>query len=343
MPLARPPPASPPPPPPPPGGGGGRGGGGGGGAGPREPGARGGTAPHRCPSESGPRSRSAPGGPEPSGAGVGGWGGGSRGAGREPSRPGRESGESSEGAATATVTLSVVGNGYMDGKELQNFIQELQQARKKAGLDLTPEMKAFVDQYGKTTDGKIGIVELAQILPTEENFLLFFRCQQLKSSEDFMQTWRKYDSDHSGFIDSEELKSFLKDLLQKANKQIEDSKLTEYTEIMLRMFDANNDGKLELTELARLLPVQENFLIKFQGVKMCAKEFNKAFEMYDQDGNGYIDENELDALLKDLCEKNKKELDINNLATYKKSIMALSDGGKLYRAELALILCAEEN
>uniref|UniRef100_A0A8D2PCY8 Calbindin n=11 Tax=Passeriformes TaxID=9126 RepID=A0A8D2PCY8_ZOSLA len=236
-----------------------------------------------------------------------------------------------------------VGNGFMDGKELQNFIQELQQARKKAGLDLTPEMKAFVDQYGKSTDGKIGIVELAQVLPTEENFLLFFRCQQLKSSEDFMQTWRKYDSDHSGFIDSEELKSFLKDLLQKANKQIEDSKLSEYTEIMLRMFDANNDGKLELTELARLLPVQENFLIKFQGVKMCAKEFNNAFEMYDQDGNGYIDENELDALLKDLCEKNKKELDITNLATYKKSIMALSDGGKLYRAELALILCAEEN
>uniref|UniRef100_A0A8C0UK39 Calbindin n=1 Tax=Cyanistes caeruleus TaxID=156563 RepID=A0A8C0UK39_CYACU len=251
--------------------------------------------------------------------------------------------ESLEGAVTASVTLSVVGNGFMDGKELQNFIQELQQARKKAGLDLTPEMKAFVDQYGKSTDGKIGIVELAQVLPTEENFLLFFRCQQLKSSEDFMQTWRKYDSDHSGFIDSEELKSFLKDLLQKANKQIEDSKLTEYTEIMLRMFDANNDGKLELTELARLLPVQENFLIKFQGVKMCAKEFNNAFEMYDQDGNGYIDENELDALLKDLCEKNKKELDITNLATYKKSIMALSDGGKLYRAELALILCAEEN
>lgn len=25
-----------------------------------------------------------------------------------------------------------------------------------------------------------------------------------------------------------------------------------------------------------------------------------------QDGNGYIDEHELDALLKDLCEKNKK-------------------------------------
>ncbi|XP_061463107.1 calbindin isoform X1 [Rhineura floridana] len=235
------------------------------------------------------------------------------------------------------------GNGYMDGKELQDFIQELQQARKKAGLDLTPEMKTFVDQFSQSSDGKIGIVELAQILPTEENFLLFFRCQQLKSSEDFMQTWRKYDSDHSGFIDAEELKNFLKDLLQKANKQIDDSKLSEYTDIMLKMFDENHDGKLELTEMARLLPVKENFLLKFQGVKMCGKEFNKVFDTFDSDGNGYIDENELDALLKDLCEKNKTELDINNLATYKKNIMALSEGGKLYRTELARILSAGEN
>ncbi|KAM9308052.1 calbindin isoform 2-T2 [Gastrophryne carolinensis] len=209
------------------------------------------------------------------------------------------------------------GNGFIEGTELQNFIQELQQARRKAGL-------------------------LAQILPTEENFLLFFR-QQLKSSEEFMQTWRRYDTDHSGFIENDELKNFLKDLLKKANKPFEESKLEEYTLTILRMFDSNNDGKLGLTEMARLLPVQENFLLKFQGVKMCNKEFNKAFELYDKDGSGYIDENELDALLKDLCEKNKKDLDISNLPAYKKSIMALSDGGKLYRTELSLVLCADEN
>ncbi|XP_015261544.1 PREDICTED: calbindin [Gekko japonicus] len=235
------------------------------------------------------------------------------------------------------------GSGYLDGKELQKLIQDLQQARKKAGLDLTPEMKKFVDQYGKSSDGKIGIVELAQILPTEENFLLFFRCQQLKSSEDFMQIWRKYDSDHSGYMDAEELKGFLKDLLQKANKQIDDSKLTEYTDIMLRMFDENNDGKLELTEMAKLLPVQENFLLKFKGVKMSQNEFSKAFESFDSDRSGFIDEQELDALLKNLCEKNKSELDINNIATYKKSIMALSDKGKLFRNDLALILCTGGN
>ncbi|XP_059850858.1 calbindin isoform X1 [Delphinus delphis] len=253
------------------------------------------------------------------------------------------------------------GSGYLEGKELQNLIQELQQARKKAGLELSPEMKTFVDQYGQKDDGKIGIVELAHVLPTEENFLLLFRCQQLKSCEEFMKTWRKYDTDHSGFIETEELKmyiraggggrryegkdkeNFLKDLLEKANKTVDDKKLAEYTDLMLKLFDSNNDGKLELTEMARLLPVQENFLLKFQGVKMCGKEFNKAFELYDQDGNGYIDENELDALLKDLCEKNKQDLDINNIPMYKKSIMALSDGGKLYRTDLALILSAGDN
>lgn len=78
------------------------------------------------------------------GGGAGEEGGEPRGAGRGAGSPwpGREQPvrdppagaggwrESLEGA----VTLSVVGNGFMDGKELQNFIQELQQARKKAGL-----------------------------------------------------------------------------------------------------------------------------------------------------------------------------------------------------------------
>ncbi|ELK26206.1 Calbindin [Myotis davidii] len=185
------------------------------------------------------------------------------------------------------------GSGYLEGKELQSLVRELQQARKKAGLELSSEMKAFVEQYGQKDDGKIGIVELAHVLPTEENFLLLFRCQQLKSCEEFMKTWRKYDTDHSGFIETEELKNFLKDLLEKANKAVDDAKLAEYTDLM--------------------------------------------------DGNGYIDEHELDALLRDLCEKNKQDLDINNIPNYKKSIMALSDGGKLYRTDLALILSAGDN
>ncbi|KAK1794981.1 hypothetical protein P4O66_010172 [Electrophorus voltai] len=232
------------------------------------------------------------------------------------------------------------GNGYIEGKELQNFIKELQHARKQAGLELTDQMRAFVEEYEKNDDVKMDITELAKILPTEENFFLFFR-QQVKSCAEFMEAWRKYDADHSGYIESDELKNFLSDLLQRAKKTYDEQKLQDYTATMFKIFDSNNDGKLCLAEMARLLPEQENFLLKFQGVKMDTKEFNKIFDLYDKDRSGYVDENELDALLKDLC-KIKKVLEISNLSTYKNAIMALSDGGKLYRAELALVLCAEE-
>ncbi|XP_066539866.1 calbindin [Hoplias malabaricus] len=232
------------------------------------------------------------------------------------------------------------GNGYIEGKELQNFIKELQQARKQAGLELTEQMRAFVEEYEKNADGKIDIIELVQILPTEENFLLFFR-QQLKSCTEFMEAWRNYDADHSGYIEADELKNFLRDLLQRAKKPFDEKKLEEYTSTTLKVFDSNNDGKLCLSEMARLLPDHENFLLKFQGVKMARKEFNKIFELYDKDRNGYMDENELDALLKDLCEQNKKVLEISKLPIYKNAIMALSDGGKLYRTELALVLCED--
>ncbi|GCC35602.1 hypothetical protein chiPu_0014088 [Chiloscyllium punctatum] len=85
----------------------------------------------------------------------------------------------------------------------------------------------------------------------------------------------------------------------------------------------------------------ENFLLRFQGMKLSAEEFNAIFTFYDRDGNGYIDSNELDALLKDLYEKNKKEMDIKKLTAYKKNILSLSHGGKLYRRELEMILCTE--
>uniref|UniRef100_A0AAX7TR33 EF-hand domain-containing protein n=1 Tax=Astatotilapia calliptera TaxID=8154 RepID=A0AAX7TR33_ASTCA len=211
------------------------------------------------------------------------------------------------------------GNGYIEGKELENFFKELEMARRGAGVDPTnptfrEKMKEFMQKFDKNKDGRIEMSELAQILPTEENFLLCFR-QFVSSSAEFMAAWRRYDTDRSGYIEANELK--------------------------LKMFDLNGDGKLGLSEMARLLPVQENFLLKFQGVKMTSEQFNAIFTYYDKDGNGYIDEQELDALLRDLYQTNKKEVDPTNLSGYKQSIMSLSDGGKLYRGELEIVLCRE--
>ncbi|XP_051512587.1 calbindin 2a [Myxocyprinus asiaticus] len=237
------------------------------------------------------------------------------------------------------------GNGYIEGKELENFFSQLEIARRGAGVDpsnaaFKEKMTEFMQKFDQNKDGRIEMSELAQILPTEENFLLCFR-QFVGSSTEFMAAWRKYDTDRSGFIEANELKGFLSDLLKKANRHYDDQKLMEYTQTILKMFDLNGDGKLGLSEMARLLPVQENFLLKFQGVRLTADQFNAIFTYYDKDGNGYIDEQELDALLKDLYEKNNKEVDSKSLTGYKQSIMALSDGGKLYRTELEIVLCRE--
>ncbi|KAG1656971.1 Calbindin-32 [Nymphon striatum] len=137
--------------------------------------------------------------------------------------------------------------------------------------------ECFMEAYDDNQDGKIEIrevddhdnhidhnmKELAQILPTEENFLLLFRFDNpLDSSVEFMKIWRAYDTDNSGYIEGNELKNFLADLLKEANKDklVTSDKLIEYTDSLLRIFDSNGDGKLQLSEMAKLLPVKENFL-----------------------------------------------------------------------------------
>ncbi|KAI4830026.1 hypothetical protein KUCAC02_001680 [Chaenocephalus aceratus] len=205
-------------------------------------------------------------------------------------------------SSTSGEHFDADGNGFIEGKELENFFKELETARRGAGVDPTnagfkEKMKEFMAKFDQNEDGRIEMSELAQLLPTEENFLLCFR-EFVGSSSEFMAAWRRYDTDRSGYIE-------------------------------LRMFDLNGDGKLGLSEMARLLPVQENFLMKFEGIRLKVKEFDSLFTFYDKDGNGYIDEQELDGLLKDLCDKNKMDVDPSKgLVDYKRSIMALSDGGE---------------
>uniref|UniRef100_A0A3B4FW98 Calretinin-like n=1 Tax=Pundamilia nyererei TaxID=303518 RepID=A0A3B4FW98_9CICH len=234
------------------------------------------------------------------------------------------------------------GNGYIEGKELENFFKELEMARRGAGVvssgdptnpTFREKMKEFMQKFDKNKDGRIEMSELAQILPTEENFLLCFR-QFVSSSAEFMAAWRRYDTDRSGYIEANELKGFLSDLLEKANRHYDEQKLQEYTQTILKMFDLNGDGKLGLSEMA-------SETLCLQGVKLTSEQFNAIFTYYDKDGNGYIDEQELDALLRDLYQTNKKEVDPTNLSGYKQSIMSLSDGGKLYRGELEIVLCRE--
>ncbi|KAL0623346.1 Secretagogin [Plecturocebus cupreus] len=136
--------------------------------------------------------------------------------------------------------------GYIEEKELDAFFLHMLM---KLGTDETV-MEATVDkvkqQFMTTQDaskeGRIQMKELAgMFLSEDENFLLFFRRETpLDSSVEFMQIWRRYDTDSSGFISAAELRDFLRDLFLHHKKAISEAKLEEYTGTMV----SNEQGHL---------------------------------------------------------------------------------------------------
>ncbi|XP_042207932.1 calbindin-32-like isoform X3 [Homarus americanus] len=249
------------------------------------------------------------------------------------------------------------GNGYIEGSELDGFLKEFVSSvnANDAGPEsvsdaMLVELKeCFMEAYDDNQDGKIEIRELAQLLPMEENFLLLFRFDNpLESSVEFMKIWKAYDKDNSGYIEADELKNFLRDLLKEAKKDqdVSEDKLIEYTDTMLQVFDQNKDGKLQLSEMAKLLPVKENFLCRsvFKGASKLTKEdIERVFALYDRDNNGTIENEELNGFLKDLLELVKKDYDALDLQEFQDAIMRGCDfnkDGKINKKELTMILLA---
>lgn len=249
------------------------------------------------------------------------------------------------------------GNGYIEGNELDSFLREF--VSSVNATDCGPEVvsdavlaelkECFMEAYDDNQDGRIEIRELAQLLPMEENFLLLFRFDNpLDSSVEFMKIWREYDQDNSGYIEADELKNFLRDLLKEAKKECEvsEDKLIEYTDTLLQIFDSNKDGKLQLSEMAKLLPVKENFLCRsvFKGASKLTKEdIERVFALYDRDKNGTIENEELRGFLKDLLELVKKDYDEQDLRDFQETIMRGCDynrDGKINKKELTMILLA---
>ncbi|XP_066142797.1 calbindin-32 isoform X2 [Euwallacea fornicatus] len=249
------------------------------------------------------------------------------------------------------------GNGYIEGTELDGFLREFVSSANATDVgpeavsdDMLVELKAcFMEAYDDNQDGKIDIRELAQLLPMEENFLLLFRFDNpLESSVEFMKIWREYDTDGSGYIEADELKNFLRDLLKEAKKinDVSEDKLIEYTDTMLQVFDANKDGRLQLSEMAKLLPVKENFLCRqvFKGAtKLTKDDIERVFALYDRDNNGTIENEELRGFLKDLLELVKKDYDAQDLQDFEETILRGVDynqDGKINKKELTMILLA---
>uniref|UniRef100_A0A8C3XFA2 Secretagogin n=1 Tax=Cyanoderma ruficeps TaxID=181631 RepID=A0A8C3XFA2_9PASS len=205
----------------------------------------------------------------------------------------------------------------------------------------------FMSVYDVTTDGRLQIQELANmILPDDENFLLLFRRETpLDNSVEFMRIWRSYDADSSGFISAGELKDFLRDLFLQHNKMVAEVKLEEYTDTMMKIFDKNKDGRLDLNDLARILALQENFLLQFR-MDACSTEerrrdFEKIFAHYDVSKTGALEGPEVDGFVKDMMELVKPSISGVDLDKFRQILLNHCDvnkDGKIQKSELALCL-----
>uniref|UniRef100_A0A674CA35 Secretagogin n=1 Tax=Salmo trutta TaxID=8032 RepID=A0A674CA35_SALTR len=228
-------------------------------------------------------------------------------------------------------------NGYIEGKELDRFFRHMMTKlgpEDKVTEERVERLKQrFMSAYDVTADGRLQIQELAMmILPQDENFLLVFRREApLDNSVDFM-------------------KGFLKDLFQQHGKAVSSSKLDEYTDAMMKIFDKNKDGRLDLNDLARILALEENFMLQF---KMDAssqedrkRDFDKIFNHYDVSHTGALEGPEVDGFVKDMMELVRPSISGPELDKLRAVLLGHCDvnkDGKIQRNELALCLGMKPN
>uniref|UniRef100_A0A8D0BLQ8 Secretagogin n=1 Tax=Salvator merianae TaxID=96440 RepID=A0A8D0BLQ8_SALMN len=223
-------------------------------------------------------------------------------------------------------------NGYIEGKELDNFFYHLLKSLDSESTITEEKIQRVKEQYMSaydvTADGRLQIQELANmILPEDENFLLLFRRETpLDNSVEFMR-------------------NFLQDLLQQPGKTISKTKLQEYTDTMMKIFDKNKDGRLDLNDLARILALQENFLLQFKldasSTEERKRDFEKIFAHYDVSKTGALEGPEVDGFVKDMMELVKPSISGTDLDKFRQILLRHCDvnkDGKIQKSELALCL-----
>ncbi|KAI5765655.1 SCGN protein [Gulo gulo luscus] len=241
--------------------------------------------------------------------------------------------------------------GYIDEEDLDAFFHHVLTTlgTEEAGVEENVQRmkQQFTGLQGVSRDGRVLMKELANMfLSEDENFLLLFRQENpLDSSVEFMQIWRKYDADSSGFISAAELCNFLRDLFLHHKKAISEAKLGEYTGTMMKIFDKNKDGRLDLNDLARILALQENFLLQFK-MDACSTEerkrdFEKIFAHYDVSRTGALEGPEVDGFVKDMMELVQPSISGVDLDKFREILLRHCDvnkDGKIQKSELALCL-----
>jgi len=73
------------------------------------------------------------------------------------------------------------------------------------------------------------------------------------TKEDIERVFALYDRDGNGTIENEELRGFLKDLLELVKRDYDTTDLKDFEDTILKGCDFNRDGKINKKELTMIL------------------------------------------------------------------------------------------
>ncbi|BHF68300.1 hypothetical protein SprV_0301133300 [Sparganum proliferum] len=235
-------------------------------------------------------------------------------------------------------------DGVLMGEEYELFIRILSEIQKNVYTNkpTTSIPHLLISAIAMKKPYQIGVDELSRLLSDEERFLFLFRkTSNVHSSFDFMRVWREFDHDGNGVIDSKELEAFLEKLVLTSNGLMSEDKIKEFAAIIIRYFDRNNDGTLQLSEMSRLLPTKKNIISNCAFKEISEKDLDRIFDFYDQDHNGVIENAEFEGLVKDIIESVKDNYELKDLEEYKNLLLQQWDenaDGKISKDELKLLL-----
>ena len=177
---------------------------------------------------------------------------------------------------------------------------------------------------------------------TEHNLIAQFKDKITITSVCFMEIWTHYDRDGSGTIEMNEFERFIKDLLAAGDSPSGEADVKDYIEAMAATFGVNHPAQIELDELARMLPIEDNFLAKFNGREpLSREEIETIFSYYDKDRSGAVQGAELHAFIHDILRKGGKEPTKTEVDCYVTMVLALFDNnvdGELHVEEFEKLL-----
>jgi len=241
-------------------------------------------------------------------------------------------------------------SGFLEYSELERFLRDLTEVTLGEEVDEEEYEKFKAKIMGLIDDnnnGKLEAKELSKIIPTEENFLLCYSIQSQRmgaslSSQDFLEIWCHYDKDCSGYLDYSEAKDFMKDML-KVNSVTMDLNNVAYLDTFFKTFDTDDNGVIEIDEMAAIFPVEERFTNALKQRKRFTKEeFDRLFDVYDSTKSGFITPKQLPKMVGDLSKANKSNLSEKQIAEISGRLIQMFDSKDIPRTELSLIMSSHD-